>query len=176
MIVEWIYALVVLAALFAAIMVVVSPHPVRQALWLVMTMIAIATLFVLMNAQLAAAFQVIVYAGAIMVLFLFVSMLLNLRSLEAAPVRTRSVRWIGLLLAIAFAVQVVAMLAGVQKTDALAAAPVEAAKIDTLARLLITDYIYAFEMTSILLLIAVVGAIVLARRRLIQGAPAEKSE
>jgi NADH-quinone oxidoreductase subunit J len=167
-VIELFYACVVVVALFSAMMVVLSPHAIHSALYLVLTMVSIAALFVLMNAQLAAALQIIVYAGAIMVLFLFVIMLLNPGRQRPPRIRARFSRWLGVALAGAFVVQMMAMLAMYTGAEGVAADAVPLASsisIEEVARLLLTDYIYAFEMTSVLLLIAVVGAIVLARRQ-----------
>ncbi|HOE95858.1 MAG TPA: NADH-quinone oxidoreductase subunit J [Candidatus Sumerlaeota bacterium] len=172
MISQIVYGLLFVLALFSAMMVVLSPHAVYGALYLVLTMVGIAALFVLMNAQLAGVLQIIVYAGAIMVLFLFVIMLLNVGRQEGGSGINRSVRWLGGVLSVAFILQVIAMYAGLR--DELAAnytlEGAQSIRIDDVARLLLTDYIYAFEMTSVLLLVAVIGAVVLARRRLVQGA------
>ena len=169
MLIEWIYGLFFLIALVSALMVVLARHAVYSALYLVVTMIAIAGLFVMMNAQLAAAFQVIVYAGAIMVLFLFVIMLLSLGRQGDPPIRTLKIRWLGLALTLALIVQLFAAVALFarqfqQRPFSLQNAP--GISIEQVAHLLVTDYLYAFEMTSVLLLIAVIGSVVLARRKL----------
>lgn len=165
-----IYILFCLMALFCAAMVVITSHAVYSALYLVFTMIAIAGLFILMNAQLAAALQIIVYAGAIMVLFIFVIMLLNLGKQEAPEIHNKNVRGLGILFGLAFVVQAVALMSAMPSRDAsYTLANARDMTINEVARRLITDYVYAFEMTSVLLLVAVVGAVVLARRRLIQG-------
>ncbi len=171
MLIELIYGILFILALFSALMVVLSPHVVYAALYLVMTMVSIAAVFVLMNAPLAGALQIIVYAGAIMVLFLFVIMLLSLGRHEGPRMHNRGVRVLGGLLAGAFIIQIAVLygslrddLGGYSLTNA------EGITIEEVARILITDYLYAFEMTSVLLLVAVVGAVVLARRHLIQGA------
>ena len=170
MLIELIYGILFILGLFSAIMVVLSPQAVYSALYLVLTMVVIAVAFVLMNAQLAGALQIIVYAGAIMVLFLFVIMLLSIGRQEGFSWHTRGARWLGALLALAFIVQIIAMYVALR--DSLAGYTLAGAKsitIQEVAHILITDYIYAFEMTSVLLLVAVVGAVVLARRRQMQG-------
>lgn len=168
MLMELVYGGFLILALASALMVVLSPHAVYSALYLVVTMVSIAGLFLLMNAPLAAMFQVIVYAGAIMVLFLFVIMLLNVGRQGALPLHTRHIRCAGFALAVAFALQMAAALARPVASDA-TPRNAEAISIREVARLLITDYLYVFEITSVLLLAAVIGAIVLARRHPIQG-------
>jgi NADH-quinone oxidoreductase subunit J len=167
--VQIVYICLVVLTLAASVMVVVSPHAVYSALYLVLSMVGIACLFVLMNAQLAAALQIIVYAGAIMVLFLFVIMLLNLGRQGPPPRRNRLVRWVGISLAGALIAQVGATVLALANVLPLSLAGVQAVSIQGVAVSLVTEYLYAFEMVSVLLLVAVVGSIVLARRRLIQG-------
>lgn len=171
--IEIIYGIFFVLALFSAVMVVLSPNAVYSALYLVMTMVSIGGLFVMMNAQLAAAFQIIVYAGAIMVLFLFVIMLLNLRQ-PAEPLKPRRwLRWAGLLFGGALAFQLIALVVRFGHGMIIPGNTFESVTIDNVARTLLTEYIYAFEMTSVLLLIAVIGAVVLARRQLVQGGERE---
>lgn len=167
--IEIIYGLFVAIALVSALMVVLSPHAIHSALYLVVTMVSMAGLFVMMNAQLAAAFQVIVYAGAIVILFLFVIMLLNVGQQWVPPIRTSPTRLFGLILSLAFIAQLAAMFATLGGMGAYSLKDVQSIRIERVAHLLLTDYIYAFEMTSILLLVSVVGAVTLARRFLVQG-------
>lgn len=174
--IQIIYGLLVALALLSALLVVVSRHAVYSALYLVLTMISIAGLFVMMNAQLAAAFQVIVYAGAIMILFLFVIMLLNLGR-EAKPARAGwGVRLAGVGLSAALVVQLAAAAVSLRLPPGLTLDEPAGAQIRAVARLLLTEYIYAFEMTSVLLLIAVVGAVVLARRGMGAAAAGQEEE
>lgn len=155
-------AAAVLAIVFASVMVV-HRHPVKSVLALVVSFFALAIAYVLLSAPLIAAIQVIVYAGAILVLFLFVLMLLNV----PLEVRQKSGRPIHQVLAsiaiVIFAAALLALLRGhgmvVVKTGL--AQPGEIA--DT-ARLLFSDHLLSFEALSILLLAALVGAFALARR------------
>jgi NADH:ubiquinone oxidoreductase subunit 6 (subunit J) len=126
-----------------------------------------------MNAQLAGDFQIIVYAGAIMVLFLFVIMLLNVGRHAPPMERHKTVRVLGLVFAAALAAQMIALV-GRFAGDARLATEYRLSDppdidIATVGRILQTDYIYAFAMTSVLLLVAMIGAVVMARRHLIQG-------
>ena len=164
--IQLIYGMLFVMALFSALMVVLSPHAVYSALYLVLTMISIAGLFVMMNAQLAAAFQIIVYAGAIVVLFLFVIMLLQLGREAPPPPALRKVRIAGLILTAVFVVQLIAALTQLRLPRGLSLDAAPAVQIRDVARLSLTQYIYAFEMTSVLLLAAVVGAVVLARKQM----------
>jgi NADH-quinone oxidoreductase subunit J len=157
-----------LAILFACVMVV-HRHPVKSVLALVVSFFALAVTFVLLSAPLIAAVQVIVYAGAILVLFLFVLMLLNVpaevRQTPGRPIHhTLSAGAI-----VAFAA---ALLAALRSYGPTAAPPLpppsDPADLSPLSRLLFSDHLLSFEALSILLLAALVGAFALARR---EGSP-----
>ena len=162
---------VVLAVLtvVAASTVVLHPNPVKSALALVVTLFLLAVVFVLLEAHMIAALQIIVYAGAIMVLFLFVVMLLNAPHeeteydervhplLQAGPMR------FGAFLAAALMIELVwALMKGGGESGAFPGKAVSGVK--EIGQLLFTDYAFPFEVTSILILVAMVGAVVLARR------------
>ena len=159
-------ALIILAG---AIGVVISRNPVHAALFLVMTLFGVAVLFVAQEAHFLAAVQVIVYAGAIVVLFLFVIMLLGVDQKEnvmAEPLRGQ--RPLALLLGVISLAELFLLSQGTKwVTGAEAVAgPLSGAgsNVEKLARAIFTRYLLAFELTSVLLVIAVVGAVVLARR------------
>ncbi len=155
--------------LVGAVGVVLLRHPVHAALSLVATLFGVAVLFVAQDAQLLAAVQVIVYAGAIVVLFLFVIMLLGVDEADDLRVEplvaqrplavAAGVGILGLSLVSLF----VAGGATGASSTLLAPDPAET-NIAQLGRLLFTEYAFAFEATAILLTIAVVGAVMLARR------------
>ncbi len=156
--------------LVGALGVVLRSNPVHCALSLVMTLFGIAVLFIAQEAQFLAAVQVIVYAGAIVVLFLFVIMLLGVDSAEDLSVEPLAgQRPAALIAGVAMGgLLIAAIFSGARavtgaKASSGAIDPNEA-NIVTLARSLFTDYVFAFELTSALLVIAVVGAVVLARR------------
>jgi NADH-quinone oxidoreductase subunit J len=161
-----------LIAVVSALLFVTRKSPVAAALWLVNTMFCLAALYVMLDAQFIGAIQVIVYAGAIMVVFLFVIMLLNLgHPSELAD--ARGLGWkvaagaVGLgLLAQIFALtrpRIAERLTLPQNT--LGEQVAEQGVIAPIAQSLFTEYLLAFELTSILLLTAIVGAVVLARRK-----------
>ncbi|WP_300664702.1 NADH-quinone oxidoreductase subunit J [Fluviicola sp.] len=147
-----------------ALMVVLSKHPVRSVLYLVLTFFLISANYVLMNAQFIAIVNIIVYAGAIMVLFLFVLMLLNLNK-ENEP-KHSPLMTIGAAIAggALFVVLVAAM------RDAILAAPMidenshKVGLVENLGQVLFTKYVLPFEVSSILFLAAMVGAVLLAKR------------
>jgi NADH-quinone oxidoreductase subunit J len=164
----WILALI---SIGSALMVVLARNPVRSALFLVVTFLAIAVFYVTLSAQFLAAVQVMVYAGAIMVLFLFVIMLLNLSAPEALKERGTIQRPIALALGAVFITALIFSQALLEMPSHPAqAADVE--KLGTVQTIGLSLYnpnlpwLFPFEITSILLLIAVIGAIVLAKRKL----------
>lgn len=171
------FVFVVAAAmvLAGAVGVVVRKHPVHAALSLVMTLFGIAVLFIAQDAHFLAAVQVIVYAGAIVVLFLFVIMLLGVDNAEdmhiepfrvqrpvAAVIGTALVTMIGLAIIVSrkAAVPVVTQSQAVQD----AALDPHDGNIRALARDVFSDHVLAFELTSVLLVIAVVATVMLARK------------
>ena len=151
------------SAVAAALTVVFHKNPVHCAVALVVTLFVLSVLFVGLDAQLVAVLQVIVYAGAIVVLFLFIIMLLNLqkevRSLGAGPLVAVAAAG-GLALA-AFLVPALLRGAGAGVTYV----PTGFGETAGVAERLFTVYLLPFELTSILLLVAIVGAVALARRR-----------
>ncbi len=157
-------------AIGAAIGVVISRSPVGSLLFMVTTLAAIAGTFVLMEAHFLAAVQVIVYAGAIMVLFLFVIMLLNLGHEAQRDLKGGAFAVVSAGVAGAMAGLLALQLRGseVAPTGAgaaeIAAATAEYGAVGAIARPLYTTYVVPFEITGILLLVAVVGAVVLAKR------------
>ena len=166
---DWtVFVVAGIATLAGAFGVIVSSNPVHSALMLVMTLFGIAVLFVAQSAHFLAAVQVIVYAGAIVVLFLFVIMLLGVdrtENLGFEPLRgQRLAAGLAGLLALA---EVLLLARNQWATGALSVAgPADGpgSNVEKLARSLFTRYLLAFEVTSVLLVIAVVGAVVLARR------------
>ena len=161
-----------IVAIVSALLFVTRKSPVAAAMWLVTTMFSLAALYVMLDAHFIGAIQVIVYAGAIMVVFLFVIMLLNLgHPSELADARGTGWKVAAGLVGLALLAQVFA-LTRARIPDAMQLPPGYVAQdvarqgaITPIARPLFTEYLLAFELTSILLLTAIVGAVVLARRR-----------
>ena len=160
--------------LVGALGVVVRSNPVHAALSLVLTLFGVAVMFVAQHAEFLAAVQVIVYAGAIVVLFLFVIMLLGVdraEDLRTEPLAAQ--RWIaGLVGVVMLGLLVTAILTGVDAVyprgegiASVVAGDNPDANIDQLAHIIFSDYVVAFELTSVLLLVAVVGTVLLARKR-----------
>jgi NADH-quinone oxidoreductase subunit J len=152
-------------AVASGLLMVLQRNPVTAAMNLVVTMFSLAALFVLLNAHFLAVIQLLVYAGAIMVLFVFVIMLLNLQDEELRP-RGRSFTHVLSVAVVLFALAQLWEL--LSRTSTLRAEPVDAVFGTTaeMGRLLFSDYLFPFEIVSILILAAIVGAVVLAKRRL----------
>ena len=151
-----------------SLLVVTRKNPVHSVLWMLLLFFHIAGMYLFLNAEFMAAMQVIVYAGGILVLFLFVVLLLNLREelrigkyIGAGPT--------GFTFALALLVVVIMSL-----RSFVAAPPgiysIDLIKSEThakiLGKLMYTEFLYPFEITSLILLVAIIGAIVLAKRRL----------
>jgi NADH-quinone oxidoreductase subunit J len=159
-------------AIASAGLCITRANPVASALWLVVTLFSLAALFVLLDAQFLAVLQVLVYAGAIMVLFLFVIMLLNLGHPGPTDVKGPLGRVAGVLLGLALLFQL-GVLAATTPPPQLQLAPGAMARaaaaqgiVAPVARPLFDAYLVPFEITSVLLLAAIVGAVVLAKRKL----------
>jgi NADH-quinone oxidoreductase subunit J len=171
-------------AVLSALLCITQRSPVSSALWLVSTMFALAAIYVVLQAQFIAAMQVLVYAGAVMVLFLFVIMLLNL-SHEASDLRRGPIVLVGALIAAGLLGALLAVrgtsIAGLARglgvtrqgspLSALGGGAVQSAAaqgnaVGAVARPMFETYLVPFEITSILLLAAAVGAVVLAKRKL----------
>ncbi len=154
-------------AVIFAVVVILHRNPVVSALSLVVSFFALAVMYVLLDAPFLAALQVIVYAGAIMVLFLFVIMLLNLQ--HVGEPATRPVQqFLGYTASAAFATTLIYYL-GKYAIHALPAAPFQA-DARSIGVSLFQAYVFPFEMVSILLLAAIVGALLLSGRAVGQRA------
>jgi NADH-quinone oxidoreductase subunit J len=167
--VEWfVFAVSAAAVMAGALGVVLMSNPVHAALSLVLTLFGVAVLFVAQEAHFLAAVQVIVYAGAIVVLFLFVIMLLAVdRPEDLAVEPLRGQRPLALLAGAGVTAGVLLLARGEWATGASSVAgPLSGpgSNVEKLAGSLFTRYLLAFEVTSVLLVIAVVGAVVLTRR------------
>jgi NADH-quinone oxidoreductase subunit J len=153
-------------ALISGVLVVFQTHPLRSALWLIVNFFAVAGIYLLAHAEFIAAIQVIVYAGAVMVLFLFVIMLLNLRQPEASPAIPYIGQKLGGILLAVFTALI--LLYGFTQAKLPAAKEMAPGlgNTESIASSLFTNYLLPFEVTSVLLLVAIVGAVVLAKTKL----------
>jgi NADH-quinone oxidoreductase subunit J len=150
-------------AILAGLSVVLQETPVYSALSLIVVLCCLAVIYLLLGAEFLAVIQVIVYAGAIMVLFVLVIMLLNARR-EAPAGRSRMARWLGVPLLFLFFGQI--LYATWQHFSNTAAAAEFAAGPKAIGGLLFRTYALPFELTSILILVAILGAVVLAKKQI----------
>ncbi|MEO6612425.1 MAG: NADH-quinone oxidoreductase subunit J [Chitinophagaceae bacterium] len=153
-----------IVALFSALMVITNKNPVYSVLWLIATFFAISGHYILLNAQFLAIVNIIVYAGAIMVLFLFVIMLMNLNK-ESEP---RKNRWLKLAGAVAGGCLLLVLVAALKDTDIKQQQALVneggIGLIKSLGKELFTTYVVPFEISSILFLSAMVGAVVIGKK------------
>jgi NADH-quinone oxidoreductase subunit J len=158
-----IFALFATLAIVASIVVVGHKNPVYSTLSLVVTLVAVAVLFLLLGAPFLAALQILIYAGAIVVLFLFVIMLLNLQAEERHFVPHGPQLWIAALCAAAFAA-LLGLFFWTTRSGALKPIPEQLVSLPHLAGKLFKDYLLPFEIVGLLLLVAVIGATVVSKR------------
>lgn len=151
-------------AVLGAVSLILQRHPIHSALSLIVVMVALAGLYLLMGAEFVAAVQIIVYGGAIMVLFIFVIMLLNAGE-EERTTFSKLALYAGVPLAVAVTGMIAAAIVNSRAASTMpAAAPMTLTSTRTLSTLLFTEFVYPFELTSFLILVAILGAIVLAQR------------
>ncbi len=164
-----IFVISAVVAVFGAIMMIAQKNPVASVLYLIMSFLAQAVLYIQLGAMFVGVMLVIVYAGAIMVLFLFVIMLLNLRGSEDLGEKPHPVSGIvKLLIAALLLMELIFVIRGVYtefpNAGVLTTQSDSFGSIKSIATLLFTKYLYPFELTGVLLLVAVVGAVVIAKR------------
>jgi len=156
-----IFLVLAAVAVAGAVNVILQRHPIHSALSLIVVMVALAGLYLLQGAEFIAAVQIIVYGGAIMVLFVFVIMLLNAGEEERQNL-SRLARFVGVPLGVVFLLEAAYWIA--RASSHMAQSSPQAVSTRELSTLLFRDYVFPFELTSFLILIAILGALVLARR------------
>ncbi len=163
---------IVLAAVsvLSGILMITRANPVNSALFLILNFISLAGIYLTLNAQFVAVIQILVYAGAIMVLVLFVIMLLNLE--DEAPMRETLTKrhyasLLFALLALAMLIEAIGWMGGDTLDGMQQQSPLAAANgtVEHIGDVLFTSYVFPFELTSILLLAAMIGAVVIAKKR-----------
>jgi NADH-quinone oxidoreductase subunit J len=157
----WVVAAV---AVGSALGLILKRNAIHGALFLITNLGSVAALYLMLGAEFLAAAQVIVYAGAIMVLFVFAIMVLIPGKEETGPDPRRPYRLAAVPVGALLLIQLVAIV-GAQPGPPEASRPGTTGNVETIGRLLFTDYLFPFELTSVLLLAAMVGVLVLARRR-----------
>ena len=161
---EWVaFVVISLVALGSALGLTLKRNAIHGALFLVTNLGAIAALYLMLGAEFLAAAQIIVYAGAIMVLFVFAIMVLIPGKEETGPDPLRGQRWLAVPIVVLFLV----LLGVVLRSSVLSAGakPPVPGGTDAVGRVLFTDYLFPFEVTSVLLLAAIVGVMALTKRK-----------
>jgi len=150
-------------AVLGAVSLVLQKHPIHSALSLIVVMVCLAGLYLLMGAEFVAAVQIIVYGGAIMVLFIFVIMLLNAGEEERTDF-SKIAKFAGLPLALALTAAIAAAVVKPDQSLHPVTEPVIAKATEQISTMLFKEFVYPFELTSFLILVAIIGALVLAQR------------
>lgn len=158
------FFLLAAAAVLGAVAVVFARNPIHSVLYLIFTFFMIAGQYVLLNAQFLAIVHIIVYAGAIMVLFLFVLMLLNLDQ-DTEPQKSDLVRFTATIAAGTLLLTLVGSLRGAIQVTPNATAAAEVGLVKNLGKVLFTDFVVPFEIASILFIAAMVGAVLVGKRK-----------
>jgi NADH-quinone oxidoreductase subunit J len=152
-------------AVGAATMMVSTRSPVHSILYLIVTFFAISGHYILLNAQFLAIVNIIVYAGAIMVLFLFVVMLMNLNAETEPPQKSKLILYSGTIAGCSLLLVLVAALKQTTVTDQLVQMNSgEVGLIKNLGMILFTDYVFPFEISSVLFLSAMIGSVVISKK------------
>ncbi len=148
-----------------SVLVVTRKNPVHSVLWMLLLFFNIAGLYLFLNAEMIAIIQVIVYAGAILVLFLFVVLLLDLKK-EIAGEQYTDIWSIAVSLVAGLFLLVIITFQAFEIADSEPVMLSDLGQPDAIGRMLYTEYLFPFEITSVILLVAIIGAIVLAKRKL----------
>lgn len=156
------FIIIALMSIGAAIMVITQRSPINSVLYLVLAFFCVAILYVMLGAQMVAAFQVIVYAGAIMVLFVFVVMMLNLSRTQDWERIGAIRRWLGFAAAAGVLLVVTTALRGSLGINA--ALDPNMGTVESIGTALFGRYMLPFEVASVLLLVAIVGVVTLVKR------------
>jgi NADH-quinone oxidoreductase subunit J len=158
-------------AVVAAFNVILQRNPIYSAIGLIIVLCSLAALFLTLSAQFIAAMQIIVYAGAIMVLFVFVIMLLNVREEETRVDKQKYLKWLAAPLFLALLAEVMAVVRYVSLTPQPLQSAADAGgqqkvlgTVENIAQGMFTNYVIPFEAASVLILMAIVGSMLLARR------------
>jgi NADH-quinone oxidoreductase subunit J len=156
-------------AVFGATMMISQRNPVAAVMYLIVSLVAQAVCYVQLGGLFMGAVLIVVYAGAILVLFLFVIMLLNLRTTDTGdgqrePISSFTKYVVALLLVVELVMAIKGGMIQATTTGILSMVPDDFGSVASVAKLLFTRYLYPFELTGILLLVAIVGAVVLVKR------------
>ncbi|MCO4291278.1 NADH-quinone oxidoreductase subunit J [Solitalea sp. MAHUQ-68] len=150
-------------AIFSSLLVVLAKNPIHSVLYLILTFFTLTGEYILLNAQFVGIVNIIVYAGAIMVLFLFVIMLLNL-NVQTEPQKTNLIKFIGIITGGIGLVVLTGSLKASDPSNLVVIQNVDMGLVKNLGKVLFKDFLLPFEIVSILFLSAMVGAVLLARK------------
>ncbi len=157
------FILLSVMAIGSAVMMIISKSPVHSVLWLIVVFFAISGHYVLLNAQFLAIVNIIVYAGAIMVLFLFVVMLMNLNA-ETEPIKNYRLQLIGIVSGGSLLLVLLSALMRADQQQLVEMKVGDAGLINVLGKTLFTNYVLPFEISSVLFLSAMIGAVVIGKK------------
>jgi NADH-quinone oxidoreductase subunit J len=164
------FSFLAIIAVISALTTILQRNPVHSAVALIICFLSLAGLFLLLNAQFIAAIQVIIYAGSIMVLFLFVIMLFDLRKEELEKRRKLSLRFSAMILMVILLFEIILIMnakiltgkPGIWTAEQI----ITVGNTQVIGKILFTNYLYPFEIVSVLLLVALIGAIILGKRKI----------
>jgi len=161
---HFLFFLLAIISVGAVLAMILSKNQAHNALFIILAFLCLGGLFALLDAPFIAVVQIIVYAGAIMVLFIFVIMMINLKE-GVPPERKRWTMVLSLLIGIILVIELILAVTGALAPPPQAPGAAELANPSNLGKLLFTEYLYPFEITSILIIAVLVGAIVLVKKK-----------
>lgn len=158
------FALLAILAIAGGFGLILSRNPVYALLYTLLTMFSLAALFLNLHAEFIAVIQVIVYAGAIMVLFLFVINLLNLQTEDVEPVQYTPRTYLAFLIGFGFLAELLYAFRGTERLIPRVNPTFSYGKVESIGQALMTAYVFPFEMISVILLVALIGAMIIAKK------------
>ncbi|MBN1222386.1 MAG: NADH-quinone oxidoreductase subunit J [Candidatus Aminicenantes bacterium] len=159
----FLFFLLAIVTVAAVLGMIFSKNQAHNALYIILAFVCIAGLFALLDAPFIAVIQIIIYAGAIMVLFIFVIMMINLKE-GVPPERKKGTIFLAFIIGVVLVIELIFAFQGALSPAPMAASE-ELANPSNLGQLLFTEYLYPFEITSVLIIAALVGAIVLVKKK-----------
>ncbi|MEO8794110.1 MAG: NADH-quinone oxidoreductase subunit J [Daejeonella sp.] len=157
------FYLIAFLSIFFSLMVILSKNPIHSVLYLIITFFTFTIHYILLNAQFLAIVNFIVYMGAIMVLFLFLIMLLNLNK-DTEPMKSNLLKIAGVVAGMSLLITLVGSLKSLQVSDPVILQNANLGLVKNLGKVLFSEFLLPFEVSSILLLVAMVGAVLLAKK------------
>ena len=158
-----IFYLIAFLSIFFSLMVIFAKNPIHSVLYLIITFFTFTIHYILLNAQFLAMVNFIVYMGAIMVLFLFLLMLLNLNE-DSEPLKSNFLKIAGVIAGMCLVITLVGTLKSLHLSDPVILQTQDLGLVKNLGKVLFSEFLLPFEISSILLLVAMVGAVLLAKK------------